>query len=96
MERDKDGWINAKVYKPPYAEYPKRYLVILISNARSNHAEDFVDFKNKQNAFSPTATKDSNGISKAWLMGDGKYWYEESEIAECDLDSLFDWERDDV
>jgi hypothetical protein len=54
-------------------------------------ATQYATDKNKDVAFSKTATKDQNGISKAWLMGDGKYWVD--PVHSDTLDSfIFKWE----
>ena len=41
LKAENDGWIDAEKQDPPYSEWGERYLVILISKARSNHAKDF-------------------------------------------------------
>lgn len=56
-------------------------------------AKDYATEKNKQSAFSPTATKDAYGISKAYLMGDGRYSVREITIDTFnDLEDIFEWE----
>lgn len=51
-------------------------------------AEEYCSLKNSKSMFSSTSNKDEFGISKAWKMGDGQYWYRE----EYDLpDNFFEW-----
>jgi hypothetical protein len=38
-------------------------------------AEVFCDQRNSESKYNPTSRKDEDGISLAWKMGDGRYWY---------------------
>lgn len=51
-------------------------------------AEKFCDDKTLKAKFSETSVKDKNGISKAWLMGDGQTFIQEEELP---LDEYFEW-----
>ena len=55
-------------------------------------AQNFVDVKNMEHAFSPTATKDANGISLAWLVGDGRYDVRPCTEFTQELSKLFEWD----
>ncbi len=59
-----------------------------------SRAKDYALQKNKEEAFSPSATKDFDGISIAWKMGDGKYSVEKLIFRnfETDIEKIFEWD----
>jgi len=50
-------------------------------------ADRFCTQENTKSMFSPTAKKNRDGVSKAYLMGDGRHWVQEEQMAK----SLFEW-----
>lgn len=53
-------------------------------------AKEYCSIKNQQSMFSPTSVKNSRGISKAWMSGDGSYWIKEEEL-ELPI-NYFEWD----
>lgn len=59
--------------------------------SRECDALAFTIIRNQDNMYLPNAVKDSDGISKAWKMGDGKCWPVEI-TSEDQLNQFFVWE----
>lgn len=54
-------------------------------------AYEFSNLMNEMTKYSPTSSKDTDGVSRAWKMGDGAYWVKE-EPDPFENSEYFEWD----